>query len=174
MTQPNFVPITDADQVRPALRLEDSGPWVQDRPAELRFPVRRQGRQVGAPGPDQGYALRLARRAETHLVLRDGESAEDAVVGTALLGARRAAMLGRAPTVYDIDAVLALWGFRDPEAPEELVALRRRAFAGAAHDYVAQRELVDRVPEETLSMRPEEIAAAVSSGAWAALVGNSR
>lgn len=172
MTQPSFVPIADADQVRPALRLEEPGRWVQDRPAELRFPVRRSGRHVGAPGPDQGYALRLARRAEARLVLGEGESAEDAVVGTALLAARRAAMFGRAPSVHDVDAVTALWGLRDPAAPAALVEVRRQVFAGVAHDYVAQRSLVDRVPERGLRQQAAEIADAVRAGEWPALTGD--
>ena len=172
MTQPSFVPIVEADQVRPALRLEAPRPWVQDRPAELRFPVRPGGRHFGTPGPDQGYALRLARRAEERLVLRDGEEAEDVVVGAALLAARRAALFGRAPTAQDVDPAPAVWGFVDPSAPEALVETRRRAFAGVAHDYPAQRELVDRVPEQALRLRAEEIARTVAAGEWAALVGD--
>lgn len=162
MTQPSYVPIAEADQVRPSLRLEPPRVWVPDRPAELRFPVRPGGRNRGAPGPDQGYALRLARRVERSLVLEPGESAHDVVVGVALLAARRAALLGRAPTIFDVQAAVALWGFLDAEPSEPLVAQRRRAFSGVAHDYPAQRALVDSVPEEVIRRGAHE----VSPGEW--------
>ena len=35
MTQPSFVPIVEADQVRPALRLSTPGPWTPSRVAEI-------------------------------------------------------------------------------------------------------------------------------------------
>lgn len=163
MTQPSFVPIAEADQVRPSLRLEPPRMWVADRPAELRFPVRSGGLNRGTPGPDQGYALRLARRAEGQLHLVAGESAEDVIVGIALLAARRSALFGRAPTVFDIQTALALWGFLDEQPADELVAARRRVFSGVAHDYSAQRALVDLVPEDVIRLRAEDIAA---SGQW--------
>ena len=171
MTQPSFVPITEADQMRPALRLEDPRPWVQDRPAELRFPVRPGGRTRGAPGPDQGYALRLARRFADRLRLRQGEAEEDAVVGTAMLASRRAALYGRAPTVYDVEAALALWGFLDDDPPQGLLEARRLAFSSAAHEYPVQRAVADRVPEAVLRLPASDISGRRDE--WAALVGAS-
>lgn len=171
MTQPSFVPIVEADQVRPALRLETPRRWVGGRPAELLFPVRVGGTSRGSPGPDQGYALRLARRFEGRLRLRDGESAEDVIAGAALLAARRSALMGRAPTVHDVEVAYALWGFTVEELPDALVEERRQAFSSVAHDYAAQRALVDRVPESTLRMTPEQIAASVAAGDWRPLVG---
>ncbi|MGH8981040.1 MAG: hypothetical protein ACRDWE_08475 [Acidimicrobiales bacterium] len=162
MTQPSYVPIAEADQVRPSLQLEAPRVWVSDRPAELRFPVRPGGPHLGTPGPDQGYALRLARRAEGALVLEPGESPEDVVVGVALLASRRAALFGRAPTIFDVQTALALWGFVAHDASESLVAARRRAFSGVAHDYSAQRALVDRVPEDFIRRGAED----VTSGEW--------
>jgi len=158
MTQPSYVPIAEADQVRPSLRLEPPRVWVPDRPAELRLPVRPGGPRRGTPGPDQGYALRLARRVERSLVLQPGEAVHDVVVGVALLAARRAALFGRAPTIFDIQAVVALWGFLEAEPSEALVEERRAAFSGVGHDYPAQRALIDRVPEEVLRRRANEIA----------------
>src|SRR6185437_2666680 len=99
MTQPSFVPITEADQVRPSLRLEVPGRWTTDRPAELRIPAQPAGPSMGTPGPDQGFALRLARRFEDRLQLVAGEDAHDIVVGVALVGSRRSALFGRAPSV---------------------------------------------------------------------------
>ena len=170
MTQPSFVPINEADQVRPALRLEPSRRWVQDRPAEQSFPVRPSGRQFGTPGPDQGFALRLARRFEDRLRLQPGESAEDVIVGAALLAARRSALFGRAPTVHDIETALALFGFL-VEAPSGLLEARRLAFSGAAHDYPVQRDLIDRVPEAAIRLPAGQVTDRVVAGEWPALVG---
>lgn len=171
MTQPSFVPIAEADQVRPALRLETPRRWVPDRPADLRFPARPGGPHLGTPGPDQGFALHLARRFEERLQLQAGESVEDAIVGCALLACRRSALFGRAPTVYDLETAFALWGFLQTDAPEQLVQVRRLAFSAAAHDYVTQRSLVDRVPETAIRMRADDAAAAIAAGEWHQLVG---
>lgn len=173
MTQPSFVPITEADQVRPALRLHVPGAWAPDRPAELHIPTRPGRSRMGTPGPDQGFALRLAHRFTGDLQLADGESAEDVVVGCALLASRRAGLFGRAPSVHDVRAALVLWGYLDQAAPGELVAARRETFLGAAHDYDVQRRLVDGVPDATFRLAPDQVTARVAAGGWRALVGAS-
>lgn len=170
MTQPSFVPISEADQVRPSLRLQVPGSWTTDRPAELRIPIRPIGRSMGTPGSDQGYAFRLARRFEDRFRLAEDESVEDVVVGVALLASRRSGLFGRAPSVHDIRAGLALWGFL-VDAPAPLVAARRKAFQSVSHDYVIQRALVDQVPESTLRLTPAEIDATVAAGRQTDLLG---
>jgi hypothetical protein len=155
MTQPTFVPIAEADQVRPARHMHVPGSWTTSRPAELVVPAVRPGRIMGTPGPDSGFALRLAKRFEHDLKLSDGESEHDVLLGVALIASKRAALFGRAPCVYDVRFALSLWGFLD-EAPTELLAARRAAFSSISHDYVAQRQLVDAVPEEILLLSPEE------------------
>ncbi len=72
---------------------------------------------------------------------------------------KRAALFGRAPCIYDVRFALNLWGFLD-DAPADVRATRRAAFSSISHDYVAQRALVDSVPEETLRLSPEEVRAA--------------
>ena len=156
MTQPTFVPIAEADQVRPALHLHVPGAWTTSRPAELVVPEIRLSKSVGTPGPDSGFALRLASRFEHDLKLSEGESAHDVVLGVALIGSKRAALFGRAPCVYDVRLALDLFGFLDAAAPPELRASRRAAFSSISHDYVAQRALVDSVPEEILRLSPED------------------
>ena len=155
MTQPTFVPISEADQVRPARHLHVPGSWTTARPAELHVPTAHKGPSVGTPGPDAGFALRLARRYEDELRLDDGEIAEDALVGCALIAARRAALVGRAPCIYDVQVALALWGFLTA-APPALRHARRLAFASVSHDYVAQRALVDALDEEALRLTPAQ------------------
>jgi len=155
MTQPTFVPIAEADQVRPARHLHVPGSWTASRPAEAGGPVQPRGRSLGTPGPDQGFALRLARRFEHEVQLGEGESAHDVLLGVALIAAKRAALFGRAPSVYDVQFALHLWDLL-VDAPPALRARRRAAFSGVSHDYVAQRRLVDSVPDEVLRLGPED------------------
>jgi hypothetical protein len=163
MTQPTFVPISEADQVRPARHLHVPGPWTPTRPGELGVPVASRGRSVGTPGPDAGFALRLAGRFAHDLKLTEGESEHDAVLGCALIAARRAALFGRAPSIYDVQLALALWGFL-VDAPEDLVAARRKAFSSVSHDYVMQRALVDAIPEDWLRLTTAEAQARLDNG----------
>jgi hypothetical protein len=155
MTQPTFVPIAEADQVRPARHMHVPGSWTTSRPAELVVPEARRGRGMGTPGPDSGFALRLAKRFAHDLKLSEGESEHDVVLGVALVASKRAALFGRAPSVYDVRFSLNLWGFLGKVSPD-LEAERRAAFSSISHDYVAQRALVDAVPEEILRLSPEE------------------
>ncbi len=167
MTQPTFVPIAEADEVRPARHLNVPGPWFPSRPAEVVGPVRRRGPSMGTPGPDSGFALRLARRFDHQLNLGAGESEHDALFGAALIAAKRAALFGRAPSIYDVQFALHLWGFLD-HAPPELVARRRAAFSSLSHDYVAQRQLVGSIPEEIFLLSPEGARQYALGGAAAA------
>jgi hypothetical protein len=156
MTQPTFVPIAEADQVRPARHLHVPGSWTPSRPAELRTPRRQPRPAEGTPGPDSGFALRLAHRFAHDLKLREGESEHDVVLGVALIASKRAALFGRAPSVYDVRHALMLWCFLDEDVPAELSRARRAAFSAVSHDYVAQRELVDAVPDDVLALSPED------------------
>jgi hypothetical protein len=155
MTQPTFVPIAEADQVRPARHLHVPGTWTTSRPAEVTVPARLGGRNVGTPGPDSGFALRLAKRFEPELKLGEGESEHDVLLGVALVAAKRSALFGRAPSVYDVRFALNLWGFLE-DVPADRRAVRKLAFSGVSHDYAVQRTLVDSVPEDTLRLSPEE------------------
>lgn len=168
MTQPSFVPIAQEDEVRPALRLQVPRPWFARRPGESKGPAPLGGRGRGSPGPDQGFALRLARRLEPRLRLAAGESAEDVMLGCALVATRRAALAGRAPSMPDLAAAFTLFGYLD-DAPPDAVAVRRRLFRSLSHDYSAQRRLVDAVPDELLRLTAEEIEA--DPGARAEVLG---
>jgi hypothetical protein len=159
MTQPTFVPITEADQVRPALHLDVPGAWTTSRPAELKTPIAPKGRSIGTPGSDAGFALRLAARFAHDLKLREGENEHDVVLGCALIAARRAALFGRGPSIYDVQVALGLWGFLRQDIPAEVVRVRRQAFSSVSHDYVAQRSLVEAVPEASLRLTPAEVQA---------------
>jgi len=157
VTQPSFVPIAEADQVRPAYRLKVPTVWTQSRPAELRGTTQPRGEGFGNPGPDLGYALRLARRFEHRLRLAEGESTEDATAGCTAVAMRRCARFGRAPVVFDLDFAFTLWGFLAP-APPDLVEARGPLFRSAAHHYDAQRAIAACVTEAALALTPDEVA----------------
>jgi hypothetical protein len=167
VTQPSYVPIAETDQVRPAYRLKVPSVWTQSRPSELLGTAHPRGERFGVPGPDQGYALRLARRFVDWLILSDGESVEDAMVGCTAVAMRRCARFGRAPAVYDLEFAYTLWGFLGG-APAELVEARAPLFRSAAHHYEAQRAIAAAVNEETLPLTPEGVAARLDQ--WCQLV----
>jgi len=162
MTQPNFVPITEIDQVRPAYRLRTPRDWRAGRVADLHGPETPRGRELGVPGPDQGYAFLLAHTLfEDKLELTDGITAEDALVACAEVASRRAALFGRAPVAKDIELALVLFGFLGG-APADLVAWRAPLFQAAAHHYNQQRNIVGVVAEEALRLSPDGIRARLS------------
>lgn len=158
MTQPKFSPIPIEDEVRPGYHLGVPAPWVADRPGDLGPGAIRAGDLGGArnegrgvPGPDQGYALRLAELFESRLVLEAGERPKDVLAGAVAIAMRRAALFGRAPVTGDLELALGLFGFLDP-APAALVVHRKALFTGVDHDYWARRELASLVPGSTLRM----------------------
>lgn len=167
MTAPDYVPVPLADRPRTALGMPPSRRWVADRPADLkgRQPL---GRHMGNPGPDQGYALSLARRFADRVRLAEGEHAEDAVAGALGVALRRASMFGRAPVIHDLDLALRLFGFLDG-APADLVEWRKPVFSGASHHYWDQRDISDLVPDATLRLTPAQVQQRLSD--WRGLLG---
>ncbi|MEL7209154.1 MAG: hypothetical protein AAGK32_13135 [Actinomycetota bacterium] len=160
MAAPEYVP-TDAVADEKVYRgpLRPKGSWTADRPADL-GPGQPRGTRLGAPGPDQGFALTIAERFGDQLRLADGEHAADAVAGAAAIASRRASLFGRAPVVHDVTVAFTLWGFLDDAADAELVELRKQVFAEVAHHhhYVARRAIADAVPDRVLTMTPDEVA----------------
>ena len=125
----------------------------------MRTPNAPKGKGFGKPGPDQGYALKLAHGMKDRIVLGENEELHDVEVGAALLAARRASLYGRAPSIYDLEVALGLFGFLS-EAPSDLVAYRGTLFQAVGHYWESQRKLVDSVPEASLRLTPAEAAAA--------------
>ena len=152
MTQPRYAPITEQARVRPAYNLRTPEDWRADRVAEIDSPEHPTGRELGVPGPDQGYALLLAEELYSdHLELSQGISVKDALHGCAAVACARAGRFGRAPVAKDVELALVLFGFLgDP--PSGLIEWRTPIFQGAAHDYLAQRHIVDSVRPETLRL----------------------
>ena len=175
MAAPDYVPTetaaADRYYVSPPRRPQS---WLADRPGEL-IGGQPDGEGLGVPGPDQGYALRLARRFEDRLVLEPGEQAEDAIAGCVGVALKRAASFGRAPVAADLDVAFRVFGFLPPAPDESLVAWRKELFAGVshAHHYAEARALVDLVPEAVLRMAPSEVEAACATDRATLFVGES-
>jgi hypothetical protein len=159
MAAPEYVPKAPTDEPRVYHSPPWSGqPWLADRPGELlgRQPL---GPRLGYPGPDQGFMLKLANAFEPKLVLVEGESAHDAIVGCSAVGLKRASLFGRAPVVHDLTAAFTIWGFL-ATADAELLRLRRPLFEEVAnpHHYMDLRRIADLVPQAVLRLSHLEIA----------------
>ncbi len=158
MAQPEYVPRSPAERPRvyesPPRRPE---PWIASRPAELktRQPI---GPRLGYPGPDQGFALKLAERYRGRLALAPGESEDDVLAGCAAVALKRASLFGRAPVIHDLTVALAIWGFLGAADPE-LVRLRRPLFEEVSHPhhYMELRKIADLVPQAVLKQPNQAI-----------------
>lgn len=168
MAAPEHVPTKPNQDVRTygsPPRRPDS--WRADRPADFaddhRQPV---GDLLGSPGPDQGYALRLARLLEPELHLTEGEHAKDALAGIVAIGLKRASVLGRAPVIHDLRIAATLFGYLDAAPDPDLVALRRELFEELSHfhHYMELRALVDMVHPAVLRQTPAQVTDAYRSG----------
>ncbi|MFP5578257.1 MAG: hypothetical protein ACLGIZ_08460 [Acidimicrobiia bacterium] len=173
MAAPEHVPIDPLEDVRtygsPPRRADS---WRAERPADFADDHRQPtGDLLGSPGPDQGYALRLARVLEPELQLAEGEHAKDALAGIVAIGLKRASVLGRAPVIHDLRIAATIFGFLDPSPDRELVALRHRLFEEVSHfhHYMELRRLVDMVPAEVLRQTPQQVTEAYAQG-WRSLV----
>ncbi|MEA2931530.1 MAG: hypothetical protein QOI56_315 [Actinomycetota bacterium] len=166
MAAPEHVPVRLADKARAGTPIPPARAWKAVRPGDL---VGRQpgGRDLGRQGPDQGYALLLARRFADRLQLAPGEHTDDAVAGAMAVAMARASLFGRAPVIHDLDLAFTLWGYLG-DAPPELVAYRAPLFSGASHHYWDQRHIVDKVPEATLRMTPAQVRPKLSD--WRSLL----
>ena len=171
MGAPEHVPVHPTAKVRryssPPRR---PASWRADRPGELTGP-QPSGDLLGTPGPDQGYAMKLAGRLAGDLVLAPGESEADVLAAAAAIAMKRSGLFGRAPILDDVRAALVPWGFLDSSAPAELVDRRRSMFEEVhhAHHYMAMREVVDAVPADLLRQTLEDIEVAYAEDPTALL-----
>lgn len=165
MAAPEFVPTKPTHRPRAYAsppRRDDE--WVPARPGEL---VTTGGQpdvdagRMGAPGPDQGYLLKLVPLLRDELRLTDAEDRRDIEAGGVAIALKRASLFGRAPVVHDLRVAYTVWGALDASAPAELVAERTKRFEGVhhtAHHYPELRAVADAVPEATLRLTPAEVA----------------
>lgn len=146
--------------------------WTPDRPGIVDG-LQPSGARLGSQGPDQGFALTIARRRASRVRLQQGERLDDAIRGCVAIALRRASAFSRAPVVHDVDLAFTIWGFYDDQPPADLVARRAELFEGIGnvlHHYAEGREVADLVPESTLRMTPAAATAAYPAG-WRDLTG---
>jgi hypothetical protein len=148
--------------------------WIPDRPGVVQG-LQPVGPQLGTQGPDQGYALTIARRLVPEIQLQPSERMDDAVQGCVGIGLRRASLFGRAPVVHDLRIAFTIWGYFDPSPPADLLTHRAKLFEGVGntgHHYAAGRHIADLVPETTLRMTPQLVESAYPAR-WTSLTGVS-
>lgn len=160
MAAPKFTPVVPTDSPR-AYGSPDyvPAPWTPDRPGEIAG-FQPRGERLGAPGPDQGYAIKIANSLRSKLHLAEGEHIDDVIRGCLGVALRRASLFSRAPVVHDLSIAFTVWGYFDPAPPSDLVALRKKMFEGlrhVGHHYAESREVVDQVPVETLKSTPAQV-----------------
>ena len=122
MAAPKFAPTPPIDDARGY----ESPPvvpdgWLPDRPAEI-IGFQPEGPRLGFQGPDQGYAIKLAKTFSTQVHLLAGERFDDVVGGVLGIALRRASEFSRAPVIHDLTIAFTMWGFLDPAPPGDLVA----------------------------------------------------
>ena len=146
--------------------------WDPDRPGVVEG-LQPVGAGMGSQGPDQGFALTIAKRLAPKLHLQGRERLDDAVRGCVGIALRRASLFSRAPVVHDVTLAFTIWGFFDEHPPEDLVGRRPTLFEGVGdvnHHYAEGRVIADLVPEATLRLTPEQAAAAYPAR-WRELTG---
>lgn len=174
MAAPEYVPSKVTDDPRsyksPPRR---AGEWRADRPAEVVESGQPRGHRLGSQGPDQGYVWKLVPLFDGKLILTDGERRDDVVAGCVGVALKRASLFGRAPVVHDLTVAFTVWGFVHPDAPGDLVDLRRTMFEGVAspHHYTQQRAVVDAVAESALRLTPDQVVSEHSADWRSLLVG---
>ena len=167
MAAPEHVPTKPAEKVRayesPPRRPDT---WRVDRPADFADTDRQPaGQRLGSQGPDQGYALKLARLIEPDLVLTDREHTRDAIAGIVAVALKRASILGRAPVIHDLRIAATLFGYLDASANPDLVRARRTMFeeVGHFHHYAELRPIADIVDADVLRQTPDQVRARYES-----------
>lgn len=169
MSAPKFVPVTVIGAFRDTEGLPVPAGWKADRRAEICGDAP-GGRQMGRPGPNQGYALKLARQYHGKLKLNEGEHEHDVIAGCLGVALKRAASFGRAPVIHDLELAFSVFGFTVDKPTAELATFRRSLFEAAGHHYELQRAIADMVSDETVRLDPAQVKSTVLGGGWRKLL----
>lgn len=95
--------------------------------------------------------MTIARREVAKLVFQRPHDRRDVELGVALVAEKRASVVGRGPILSDVLVAMDHFALRSqPVIDEQLAA----PFAGLAHSYVLQRQLVDGVSDGELVPGP--------------------
>lgn len=162
MSQPKFVPAAGVSTGKyyesPPRR---AGSWTPSRPGEVFRDGQPHTDHMGAQGPDQGFAIKLAKHVEGEVILHGKEDFADAMAGCVAVALKRASKYARGPMIHDIRFAFGLFGFFDASLPLELIRMRSDLFAEVAHahHYAERRDIADLVTADTLSLTPADAAA---------------
>ena len=156
--QPN-IELRDSDLPRPEAGPNPERRWTPDRPGDLSGTGVPWGGAFGTPGPDAGYALKLA--ASRELFLAEHEHRTDAYAAVAAVAAARASLAARGPTKIDVDAAIVILGY---DTESELGANRATAIAGAAHHPQRIRRLVAGIPIDVIEDNADGLRTRAASG----------
>ena len=133
--------------------------WSASRPGDLHAPTDVPwGGGFGTPGPDTGYAHKLAAGAEYSLGEDESRHGVDAML--AMIMAARASRFGKAPSSDDLGFALLVTGLGERDAlPDEVVAgldeHRRHWGARVAHSKAEGLRMVGLLPREILELSVE-------------------
>ena len=161
MGQEPTIEIPEADRPRSVPTPAPARRWAPSRPGDLHAPSEVPwGGPFGTPGPDTGYALKMAADAEYQLDEGERRHAVDAVL-LLIMGAR-ASLFGKAPSSDDLGFALMLLGLdAAKEIPESttaaLAAARRHWAPRVAHSTAAARALAAKLSPELLRLSPDEL-----------------
>jgi hypothetical protein len=137
--EPN-IPLGFEDLPRPTPKPAAPRRWSPTRPGEVGSPDEMPwGGSFGTPGPDIGFAIRIARTRGIPGPEKRRADAEAAIVAVM---AARASAVGRAPTSPDFDVAVGLLGL---ESDAGFAVLD-----GIAHDSKRLRSLVADIPRDAL------------------------
>lgn len=161
MTQPDYVPLAPGTRLRDFDELENPGSWTANRPSELaplKGSAAKQGKFLGTPGPDSGFALKLTRIALDEIELSASEDHSDIMKVISAVAIKRAALFSRAPVIHDVRFALKLFGFGNADnTPDDLVKFRKEIMAGSGHNYFKVRKTLELISLETLNLTAAEL-----------------
>jgi hypothetical protein len=135
--------------------------WTASRPGDLHTPGDVPwGAGFGTPGPDTGYALKLAGQAAFEL--EPGEDRHNVESVLVLIMSARASLFGKAPSTDDLSFALLLVGLGSedpvPEAGITALAANRKYWAPrVSHGSAAARRLVSKLSPELLRMSVSDL-----------------
>lgn len=158
--EPN-IKIDAEDQPQVGLQPAAPSRWKADRPGDLTTPQQVPwGGPFGTPGPDTGYALKLAAGADFDL--ESGEDRGNVEKAIVLVMAARASRFGRAPTSEDLSIAMLILGLAGPEQVPDVTKVKltrdRRYWAPrAAASSGSARSLVSLIPPEMLEASLEDV-----------------
>jgi hypothetical protein len=156
--QPN-IELRSSDLPRPEAGPNPERRWKPDRPGDIAGTGVPWGGAFGTPGPDAGYALKLAAGRE--LILAEHEHRADANAAVAAVAAARASLAARGPTKVDIDAAIVILGY---DTETDFGAIRAAAIAGSVHHPQRIREVVAGIPIDVIEDNADELRRRVAAG----------